>query len=81
MIISKRSDIVAYIKKNEKVRETKEAYENDEEFREVEKELVSLLQGADGHPEYGEDWTEWLADNIDELLQEARWWLVSYWSI
>ena len=71
MIVNKRSDIVAYVKENEQVRETKAAYEDDEEFREVEKELVSLIQGADGHPEYGEDWTEWLEDNMDGLLSEA----------
>lgn len=73
MIIRNRDDIVAYIKCHPQVIESKKSYENDREFREIEMEMVKLIRGnvLTAHPKYGTDWSEWLSDNIDELLDEA----------
>ena len=72
-IIKTKQDIAAYIKKSPVVIAAKAAHEEDEPggFEEVEEELVSMIAGAQGAPEFGDDWGPWLTENIEELLTDA----------
>jgi hypothetical protein len=72
IIIRNKKDIAAYIASCPVVLESKRAYEEDDpgSFAEVEAELVKLI-ASESVPDFGEDWEEWLSDNIEELLQEA----------
>lgn len=73
MMISKKSDIRAYINQSPYFLESKSIFEEDEPgtFAEVEEELISLIAGSRGSPEFGEDWSHWLDENFKGLLQEA----------
>lgn len=71
MIIKTRKDLAAYVKTSPAVVEAKKAYDHEEDWKEVEKELVQVLNGMQGCPDYGEDWGAWLEDNIDEAIEEA----------
>jgi hypothetical protein len=72
-IFNNKKDIAAYLKSSPVVLESKRAYEEDDpgSFDEVEEELVSLISGSKGSPDFGEDWEEWLSNNLDELLTDA----------
>jgi hypothetical protein len=73
MIINTKKDIAAYVKTSAVVLETKLAYEGDEPggFAEIAKELVIVIHNSVGRPKYGTDWSDWLRDNIGEMLDEA----------
>jgi hypothetical protein len=71
MIVKTRKDIRHYVENSPEVLESKSAYDDDVEWKEIEDELVKVIMTTDGCPEFGEDWAEWLDDNIDEMLQEA----------
>ena len=72
-IIKTKKDILAYIKVSPIVIEAKTAYEEDgsDDFDDIEEELVGLIAGAKGSPDFGDDWESWLKDNIDEMLRDA----------
>lgn len=69
LVIRTKKDLATYVSTSPVVLETKKAYEDG--FDEVEEELVKQLAVGEGSPDFGDDWEEWLADNIDELLGEA----------
>ncbi len=72
-IIQTKKDLLAYIRQVPVVVAAKEACEEDQPgfWKEVEEELVSLLAGHKESPDFGEDWSKWLEDNISEQLDEA----------
>ena len=73
LIMKTKKDIATYISTSPPVLESKKAYEEDESegFEEVTTELAKLLICGEGSPDFGEDWEEWLEDNIEEMLGEA----------
>ena len=74
LIVNNKKDLASYVQKSPVVLETKKVLRGgcgEEDFEEIEAELVKLLAVADGSPDFGEDWEAWLADNIEEQLQEA----------
>ena len=73
-IFKTKKDIAEFLKQSPMVAEAKRDFEEGEEpgaFDLVEDELVSLIAGAKEAPDFGEDWTTWLEDNLDELIDEA----------
>lgn len=71
MIIKTKKEIASYVSTCPVVRQCKQAYNDDEGFREIEAELVRLIVVGNGSPDFGEDWETYLTDNIGELLDEA----------
>jgi hypothetical protein len=73
MIFNSMKDIATYVNACPEVIECKKAYEEDQPgaFDEIEDALVLEIVDFEGRPEYGTDWTEWLDDNIGEMLDEA----------
>jgi len=70
-IFKTKRDIAEFLKQSSVVAVERDNWEGHESFKEVEEELVSLIAGAKDSPDFGEDWGEWLEENIDELLGEA----------
>ncbi len=69
-----KKEIATWVSKNSLVAESRKAAEESDgpgAFEEVEEELVKLIAAGDNSPDFGEDWSEWLNENIDELLREA----------
>jgi hypothetical protein len=73
IIFNNKKDIASYIVTVPAVIECKQAYEGEdlEEFDEIVRELVRLIASGDGSPDFGEDWEQWLAINLEGLLQDA----------
>lgn len=69
LIIKTKKDLAEYVRGCEEVDATRADYGDG--FDEVEEELVKLLAVGDGSPDFGEDWEEWLAVNVEILLEEA----------
>ena len=74
VIFKTKKDIAAWLTTSPEVVECKDSYEEVGDagtFDEVAKTLVGLIAAGESSPDFGEDWEQWLEDNIEELLQEA----------
>ena len=73
VIFNTKKDIAAYVTVAPVVLEAKRSWgEGDPTtFNEATKELARLIAVGEGSPDFGEDWEEWLAKNIEELFEEA----------
>lgn len=72
-VIKTKKELGEYLAALPAVIDCKTSYEEDqpEPFDEVMDELVKLAAVGEGSPDFGEDWSAWISEHIEELLQEA----------